>query len=266
MSKFKKYSIIVLILFILLIVQSRNPNISGPFKGIIGNMVNPIVYYVKSVTQFFDNMTENYVFLINVKKENDQLKQKVNELKLENAILNEKNAEFDRLKKLLRFKEAYNFETIACNVIAKNIDTYIKYFIIDRGKSDGIEINDAIISYEGLVGIVTDVYQSTAKVSVILNIKTNVSVMNFRSRTVGILNGNGKGSLAVSYYDRLDEVNRNDLMITSGLGGVYPKGIPVGYVVQSHGSESGIFQKLDVDSRVNFYKLENVLVIKNVKE
>lgn len=266
MSRAKKFFTLILILFILLVIQSRNPNVTGPFKGILGNMINPVVYYSKSFTGFFSNITDNYIFLINVKKNNDELQKEVNQLTLNNALLSETKSEYNRLKKLLRFKEAYNFETIACNIIAKNIDSYVKYFIIDRGKNDGIEVNDSIISFEGLIGNVSEVYINTSKVSIILNIKTNVSILNFRTRIVGILNGNGKGNLSVNYYDRLDAVVAGDLIITSGLGGVYPKGIPVGSVTKAIKDQTGVFQKLEVKSKVNFYKLENVLVIKNVNK
>jgi rod shape-determining protein MreC len=264
MKKIKKYIIIVFILFVLLIIQSRNPNINGPFKGILGNIINPIIYYSNSVTNFFGNITDNYIFLINVKKENDLLKEEINKLKLENIILNEKKSEFERLKRLLKFKEAYNFETIACNIIAKNIDSYVKYYIIDRGKVDGIKKNDAIISFNGVVGYVSEIYHGTSKVNVILNVQTNVSVINKRTRITGILSGSGKGDLIVRYYDKLDQVEKGDLIVTSGLGGIYPKGIPVGKVVRSFKSDTGIFQQLEVIPIVNFNKIENVLVIKNV--
>jgi rod shape-determining protein MreC len=266
MNKVKKYIALFIILLLLLIIQSRNSNISGPFKGILGNMINPILYYSNSAFNFFSDITDNYLFLINLKQENKELKKEINNLKLENNILKETKSEYERLKKLLKFKEAYNFETIACNIIAKNMDSYVKYYIIDRGKSDGIKENDAIISFSGLVGFVSEVYINTAKVNVILNVKTNVSVLNSRTRISGILTGDGAGNLTVKYYDKIDEVKRNDLIVTSGLGGVYPKGIPVGYVIASIKNRSGIFQQLKINPIVNFNKLENILVIKNVEK
>jgi rod shape-determining protein MreC len=180
-------------------------------------------------------------------------------------MLKEKINELDRLKKLLNFKEAYNFKTIACNVIARNISNYVKFFIIDRGYKDNIELNDAIISYEGLVGKVIEIFPHSAKVQIILNVNSNVSIMNSRTRTTGILFGDGKGGLLVDYYDRLDKVKRGDIIISSGLGGVYPKGIPIGIVTEKILSDTGVFQKLKIKPNVNFYKLENVLVVKYVE-
>ncbi len=266
MLKLKKYTILILVLLVLLLIQSKNPKIQGPFRGLFGNIVNPIIYYTNSVKYFFVNFTENYLYLVEVQKKNKKLLNENKRLKFENFMLKEKISEYNRLKKLLNFKEAYNFNTIACNVIGRNIDNFLKFFIIDRGSKDGIEQNDAIISYQGLVGKVMEVFPHSSKVQVILNVNSNVSVMNSRTRTLGILSGDGKGNLIVNYYDRLDKVKKGDLIISSGLGGVYPKGIPVGIVVDKILSDTGVFQKLIVKSKVKFYKLETILVIKNVEK
>ena len=266
MSKFKKYLILLGVILLLLIIQSRNPKIEGPFRGLFGNIVNPVIYYTNSFKSFFVNFTENYILLVDVQKRNKNLIKENERLVFENTMLQEKISEYNRLKKLLNFKEAYNFATIACNVIARNIDHFINFFIIDRGYKDGVKQDDAIISYQGLVGKVIEVFPHSSKVLVILNNNSNVSIMNSRTRTVGILTGDGKGGLFVNYYDRLDKVKKGDLIITSGLGGVYPKGIPVGVVIEKILSDTGVFQKLIVKPNVNFYKLENVLVVKNVEK
>ncbi|AEI14553.1 rod shape-determining protein MreC [Flexistipes sinusarabici DSM 4947] len=259
----RKFIAVVILLILIILLQTRVPESQKVFRGIFGNILNPVLYYTEMTTSYISNVYNDYINLVGVKKNNEELREKIRQLKLENSILSEKLTEYNRLKKLLNFKKAYDFRTIACNVIGRNIEGFLKYIIIDAGSTDGVEINDAVVSYEGLVGKVVEVYRSSARVNVILNVNSYVSVMNFNTRTVGILSGDGEGKLVVDFYDKLDEVSKGDLFITSGLGGLYPKGIPVGNAVKNTESVNGIFQKIFVEQKVNFYKLENVLVVKD---
>jgi rod shape-determining protein MreC len=262
MTSWKKIAGITAFLLFLILLQVKNPEINGPFRGIFGNVVNPFIYYTSKTAGFFGDIWSGYVNLIDVKSENGDLKEKNGRLKMENSLLREKVLEYERLKKLLNFREAYSFNSVACNVVGRNVDGYLKYIIIDRGSEDGIEEKDPVISFDGLVGVVSEVYRNTARVDVILNIKNNASVMNKRTRAVGIIRGSGEGQLKVDYYDRLDAVEPDDELITSGLGGVYPKGIAVGLVDRIEAKDTGLFQDLYVRPVVDFYKLENVLVLK----
>jgi len=261
MKSWKKVLITFISLLVLIIIQARNPNIKGPSKGIVGNIVNPFVYYTDKTLGAFSSVWNGYINLANVHKTNQELEAENGKLKLSNSILQEKVAEYERLKKLLRFREFSKLDSIACNVIGRNITGYLKYIIIDRGEKDGVKRKDPVISYSGLVGMVTEVYSDTAKVEVVLNPGSNVSVINSRTRTVGIVRGDGRGTMAVDFYDRLDDVVAGDILISSGLGGVYPKGIIVGQVESVETAEIGLFKNLSLKSNVDFYKLENVLVV-----
>lgn len=261
MKVWRKVAIVLIVLLVLIVVQARNPDIQGPFRGILGNLVNPFVYYTDKTLGFFGGVWTGYISLVNVHKENDILNKENGQLRLDNSLLQEKVAEYERLKKLLRFREFSKLDSIACNVIGRNITGYLKYVIIDRGSDDGVKRKDPVISYSGLVGMVTEVNKGTSKVEVVLNPGSNVSVINSRTRTVGIVRGDGRGSMAVDFYDRLDDVKPEDILITSGLGGVYPKGIIVGQVDEVEDVEVGLFRNLKLTSNVDFYKLENVLVV-----
>ena len=90
--------------------------------------------------------------------------------------------------------------------------------------------------------------------------------MNSRTRATGILRGDGKGNIVIDYYDRLDEAKEGDVIITSGLGRLYPKGIPVGKISKIIKSDTGLFQNVYVKQDEDFYKLENIFVVKNFKK
>jgi len=261
MKSWKKVLIVFIGLLVLIVLQARNPNIKGPFQGIFGNLVNPFIYYTDKTIGVFGDIWGGYLNLVNVHKENENLRLENGKLKLDNSLLEEKVSEYERLKKLLKFREFSKLDSIACNVVGRNITGYLKYVIIDRGTEDGVKRKDPVISYSGLVGMVTEVFSDTAKVEVVLNPGSNVSVINSRTRTVGIVRGDGRGQMAVDFYDRLDDVKAGDILITSGLGGVYPKGIIVGQVDEVEEINVGLFRNLTLTSNVDFYKLENVLVV-----
>lgn len=265
MFKWKRLLVIVGFLLCFIILQSRNEEISGPFKGLLGNVVNPVVYAAGSFFAGIGGLWHSYVDLVGVRAQNDEYKKQIDNLTLENVLLKEKVSQSERLHALLRFNEAYDFSTVASNVIGAS-DGYVKHIVIDRGSSDGVEKDDPVIGFQGLVGRVSRTYATTSEVGVILNISSNVSVMNSRTRAVGILRGDGRGHLFIDYYDRLDDVVPGDVIITSGLGRLFPKGIPVGRVSKVIKARTGLFQSVYVEQDEDFYKLENVFVVKNFKK
>lgn len=262
MKRWKSYLIIISVLLLLIIAQFRNPEISGPYKGIVGNVLNPFVYMVNRAGSFVSESWSNYIWLTGVARENQELSSRLGALMLENAVLSERLIQFENLDRLLNYRDAYAFETVAANVVGRNVDGYMKYIIIDRGSKDGVMLNDPVVSSEGLVGRVNKVYHSTSEVILLHHHDSSVSVINSRTRAVGILKGDGKGGLFVDFYDRLDDARPDDVMITSGMGQLFPKGINTGKIISIEMPKSGLFQILTVENSVDFYKLEQVLVVK----
>ena len=267
MSKKVKFSAVFFALLLaLLFVQWKNPEIVGPYRGIIGNIFNPFVYIISKISKKVESFYSDYIYLVDVKKENNLLNRKIMDYEMQINILNEKLSTYERLKELLKFKEAYDFNTIACNVIGRNMGSNYLYLLIDRGVSDGVAVNDSVVGVGGLVGKIDDVYLHSSIVKVLIDITSNVSVLNLRTRSMGIAKGAGDGLVYVDYYDKLDPVQEGDIFITSGIGGVFPKGLPVGRVVKIQESENGLFQKVILEPPVNFHKIENLMVIKNAKK
>ena len=265
MFRWKRLLAVVCFLLVVIIIQSRNEEVSGRFKGVLGNILNPLVYLSDRIFGGIGGLWHSYVALVGVQAQNDEYKRLIGSLSLENTLLKEKVSQSKRLQDLMRFSEAYDFTTVACNVIGAS-DGYLKHIIIDRGSLDGVAKDDPVIGFNGLVGRVTRAFATTAEVGVILDISSNVSVLNSRTRAVGILRGDGKGRLFVDYYDRLDDATPGDGIITSGLGRLFPKGIPVGRVSEVVKAKSGLFQNVYVEQDEDLYKLENVFVVKNFKK
>jgi rod shape-determining protein MreC len=251
-----------IVIIFLISIQLNNPDIIGPFKGIVGDIVNPVIYYGDKLNSFTKDIYKNYVELVDVKKKYEKEVIEKKTLFYKNLLLQERLSELERLKKLLSYKELYNLNAIACNVIGRDVNGFIKYILIDRGNKDNVEINDAIISYDGLVGKVIEVYNNSSRVITVANSNNNVSIMNFKTRTVGIMHGDGLGGLIADYYIKTDNVTVGDILITSGLGKIYPKGIPVGTVEKVEVNPNSLFRRIWINSLVDFHKLENVLIVK----
>lgn len=265
MFKWKRLFLVVFVILIIMILQARNVNIDGPFRGLLGNIVNPVVYYTSSFFSGIGNIWSSYINLIDVKKQNDEYRKIIDNLTLENTLLEEKLSQSERLDALTRFYRTYNFRQLPANVIAAS-DGYMKTITIDLGSLDGVEKNDPVIGFQGLVGRVTSVYTTTSEVDIILSISSNVSVMNSRTRVVGIMRGDGKGRLYVDYYDRLDDARVGDVFVTSGLGMLYPKGIRVGKVSEIIKDKTGLFQKVYIEQSEDYYKLEHVFIAKDYQK
>lgn len=261
MKHWKKYFIVAGFLALLIVIQFRNPEISGPFKGIAGNVLNPFVYLANRIGVAASDLWSNYIWLVGVADENKELLRQLDELTFEYSILSEKVIQLEKLSKLIDVNDTFAFTTTAANVISRNVDGYVKSIIIDRGSSDGISVNDPVVSVNGLVGRVSIVYHSSSQVDLLYHHDSSVSVLNSRTRAIGIVQGNGHGGLFVDYYDRLDDVHIGDVFITSGMGKLYPKGIKVGVVDSISTPSAGLFQEISMASSVNFYKLEQVLVV-----
>lgn len=258
----KKILVFFLFFIFLIILQIRNPEIRGPFRGLLGNILNPFVYYSYKLYDGVTSLFTDYIFLVNVKKENDLLKSKLSELTIQNRILNEKLFEHQQLKRLLKFKETYQIDVIASSVVGKHIDGYSKYIFINVGYVDGVRVNDSVANELGLIGKVVEVTNKTSKVLLITDPNNKVSVMNLRSRATGIMSGDGRGGLVVEFYDKLDRVYKDDYFVTSGLGGVYVKGMVVGKVYAYSNNPSDVFQRVYLNPVVNFYTIENLLVVR----
>ena len=209
MFKWRRLFLAIIIILLIIIVQARNINVESPFRGLLGNVVNPAIFLTNKVFSSIGNVWNSYVNLVN--------KKLIDNLTLENALLSEKLSQSERLETLLRLYRTYDFKQMPANVIGVS-DGYVKNIVIDAGDIDGVEKNAPVIGFQGLVGRVSNTYATTSEVDVILNISSNVSVMNSRTRVSGIMRGDGEGRLYVDYYDRLDDVRVGDVFVKTGLG------------------------------------------------
>lgn len=237
-------------------ISSSVSTVVSPLQKIVYNINSR----VKETVDFFLNFSE-------VKLENEQLKQKNAELANELIEYESLKDEVERLREALNFTESRsNYNYVGVNIIGYSGSSLSDGYIIDKGSNDGIAKNMVVVSYKGLVGKVTKVSSNFAVVQSILNENIAVAVMDQQTRdATGVLQGlsdKKDTNMTVVYNLPIDSnVKEGDIIITSGLGKIYPKEIPVGTVVSVQEDNVKVMKSAVVEPFVNFNKLEELFVV-----
>ena len=166
-----------------------------------------------------------------------------------------------RLEKMFEFKKRQAYELVPAEVVAYAPRNYFKIFFLGKGKKEGIEKEMVVVNAQGLVGRVIEVYPHQAKVLTILDERSKVGVRNERTRDVAILQGKRK-VCELKYLLTKASVKVGDEIVTSGLGGLFPKGILVGRISRVKKNPNCLFQEVEVIPSVDFGKLEELFLIK----
>jgi rod shape-determining protein MreC len=196
--------------------------------------------------------TADYAALV---KQNTELKDRL-------AKLEEARLENDRIRALVQFAKTENLASVGARVIGRPTDSWEGTILVDRGTNDGVKLGSPVIASGGLVGQVVDVTAIDSKVRLVTDSASGVAVIVQRTRTAGVVRGSVSGAITLDFVDKNQPPVKGDVLITSGLGGVYPKGLVVGDVSDVINAPSDLFPQVTVLSRVPISKIEEVLVLK----
>ena len=249
-----------------MIIYSLQSDANG-ISSCVSTVVSPlqkIVYNinsrVKETVDFFLNFSE-------VKLENEELKKKNTKLANELIEYESLKDEVERLREALNFTESKNnYKYVGVNIIGYSGNSLSDGYIIDKGSNDGIDKNMVVVSSKGLVGKVTKVASNFAIVQSILNENIAVAVMDQQTReATGVLQGlsdKKDNNMTVVYNLPISsDVKEGDIIITSGLGKIYPKEIPVGTVVSVEEDNVRVMKSAVVEPFVNFNEVEELFVV-----
>jgi rod shape-determining protein MreC len=218
--------------------------------------LNTILYPFYGVRNYFEG-------LVSVRDENRELKRMLATLLHERERLLQFRDERDRLRRLAEFKEEQYFDLVPCEVIGYNLDRYQTVLVTDKGMADGIRERMPVLSYEGYVGRVSKVFPTSAWVQLICSRNNPVSCLDKRSRVVGVLEWSQFSHFELKQISVVDDVQVGDTLITSGFGGVAPKGFPVAVVTKVRGQMDGVSLKVEAVSDIDFRSLEEVFVVRD---
>jgi rod shape-determining protein MreC len=206
------------------------------------------------------NLWRSYVYLRGVRQENRELKFEIERLRLEQVRMTEDAQQGRRLQALLGFKEQFIAKTVAAQVIGSSGSEQSRSIYIDKGTSDGVEKDMAVITAEGVVGKVLRAYGSTAQVLLINDQSSGVGVILDKSRLQGVVRGTPGGEVALEKVMTDEQVAPGERVMTSGGDQIFPKGLTVGYITKvTPGAD--LFLSIRIRPSANLSKLEEVLVI-----
>ncbi len=256
--------IITIIILILIVIFSNGENNTAFFENAASNLVMPIQ---NGLTYLKNKISGNNTFFTdinNLQAENEELKQKNSELEQSLRELENIKTENETLKEYLNLTEKYGeYSTVPGYVINKDISNYSKTIVINLGSDDGVTENMTVIADQGLVGYVVSVTDTTAKVQTIIDTASSVScIMSSNDESIvckGTLDDNS--SLRAMYIPTDSNIAQGESIETSGLGGIYPKGIHVGTVERVTNTQNLTDRYAIVKTAVDFDKLNTVLVI-----
>ena len=203
---------------------------------------------------------QNYIWLRGVRDQNHQLQQTVQQLSLQNVAFEQLRLENDRLRSLLMLTETLPFQTVAARVIGRTPDYLAKVIYINRGSSDGIRLDDPVISGSGVVGRVAVVARRESQIQLITNGDASSGAMVERTRSPGVLKGSGDALLDLNYIGNTEQVDIGDMIVSSGLDGIYPKGLLLGKVIESQKGNT-VFRSIKVEPGVDLMRLEEVSIL-----
>jgi rod shape-determining protein MreC len=218
----------------------------------------------ESVTDAFDFLFE----LRNLRQRNAELEQVNSNLLVENFELREVQRENELMRQLLSFAQTrpgldLRGAQIVAQVIGQESNNFLSYIMIDLGANHGLEIGFPVVTDRGLVGRISQVNDTTADVLLIGDASSAVNAVLQSSRLNGVIRGAPGGNLLMDYIPQGETFEIGEVVLTSGLGGRFPKGIPIGQVVEIRQRDIDVFQQAIVRPTVDFPRLELVMVVTN---
>jgi len=206
-------------------------------------------------------IVRGYVLLVHTERENRRLTSELGALRLENQITNELLSENERLREALGFKKLNPTSSVTAQVIGRDSAPSSSTVTVNKGSLAGIDRDLAVITPDGVVGKVQAVLPGTARVQLLTDPGSTIAVRVQRNREEGLLEGK-LDRCALKYVSFYIDVQEGDLLVTSGLDGIYPKGLPVAMVTKVRKHEASSFQTVYADPVVRISRLEEVLVFK----
>lgn len=277
-SRYKNPLLLMAVLFIQVIVLATqvkrpdDPKNSGSggtrlIRVWAVNIVTPVERAFIGTGHFFRNTWRNYVDLHDVREQNRKLQAEVDRLRMEQAKLKEDAEQAHRLQHLLGFKEKFIGTTLAAQVIGSSGSEQSRVIYIDKGSHDGLKGDMAVITPDGIVGKVKEVYARSSQVLVINDRDSGAGVILEKTRLQGDLHGSSQGETMVKNVMSDEKVDIGEKVITSGGDRIYPKGLPVGNVTAVNSDpEKPLFLSIAVKPAANLGRLEEVLVITKMAE
>lgn len=261
--------IILSLLSIVLLTVSARMGTAGPLEMVRGGFStitmpfrmagSAIAMPFQGIGNIFSNLTADQQTLSDLKAENEQLRSR-------NAELEETNQSTQRLQGLLDLKNNYNLQSTGARVISGSTDSFNNTIVIDKGTSSGLAVGMPVVDSGGVIGQIIECGPTTSTVRLITDEKSGVAAMVQSSRAQGMLMGSASRQITLNLINTNQKVAVGDTVVTSGLGGVFPKGLPLGKVTSVEAAPGSIYYTIVIEPYGNVSSNEEVMVITSLSE
>src|SRR5581483_777772 len=234
---------------------------STAFKNLSLNLWLPFQKTVTWVITFPENTLNAVRELRNLRHEVDRLQVENQSLRLELSNHKSIESELSRLQDVLQLKSKLPRQAKIARIIAHDPSTWNSSFIVDVGAEDGVQPDSPVISEQGVVGRVLEVTPKHSRVLILSDSDSSISGIDERSRVTGIVLGTGRNQLKYGYVSVSEDVQKDDVILSSGLGGIYPKGYAIGTVVKKVETENGLNTEIEMAPAVDYAALDYVFIL-----
>lgn len=252
----------LLVSFLLMSLQVRRDTavVNMTRQGLVFIM-SPFIKVTAVTVQGITDVWRDYVDLRALQEENKRLRRETVTLKRRVDQLEEQALETQRLERLLDMRQTPQAEFLTARVVGKDATNWFKTILLDRGSQEGVRRNQPVLAPDGLVGRVVEVTPTSAKVQLLTDPVSSVGGLIQRTRVTGIVSGNLGAGARVRYLPLLADVVGGDEVVTSGMGGVFPKGIAIGKILLVERRSGALFQEATLRPAVDLSRLEEVMIL-----
>ncbi len=255
--------LVVAVCLLLLTVQTRGH--AAYAADLIALVTAPVQKALTAVHRAAFGVWSTYIDWKSVRAENHRLRDENQRFRVEALVVTETLQENKRLRRLLDLQNRLPLDTMPGEVIAREWGGWVRSLTVNRGRADEVRKLTAVISPDGLVGRVVEVRPGTSVVQVLTDPASTVGAHVLRTRTPGIVEGEARGTVRFKYLPRDGALNVGDVVVTSGQGGLFPRGVPIGRVRNLDQRTSGLFHLAILEPVVDLARLDEVLLVSGGK-
>jgi len=261
------FVVVLALLFVLMSLSTRTRYVGETrtmFERTVMMIFSPVPKTVNWIGGAASDMYHGYLDMRRSVAENNELHRKVADLATENLKLSQSETDLKRLRSLLGYSEQFAMQTSMAEAIMLDTSSRFKSVILDRGSNAGIEVNDAVVNANGLLGRVVLTTKDMSKVQLVIDSNSSVGALVERTRRQGVVRGDGTNGAQMYDVPSLADVQAGDNVLTAGIDGIYPKGIPIGVVVKAEKGQE-LFKLIRLKPSVDFGTVEEVIIIHSRK-
>jgi len=240
--------------------SAKNPALQGVGWRVVAEVAGPFEKIVNASFNGVKQVFSNYILLMHVEEENEALKDRLSALESQNSMLLESAKELERVKVVVEGKSDLNLDGILADVIGYDPSNWRQTVTLNRGQAGGVFVGAAAVFGTAVVGQIINVSPNTSQVLLVTDHTSGVDSLVQRDRTRGISKGSGRAGLLLDFVGQQEDIKIGDRVITSGMDGVFPKGLLLGKVIYIE-PRTGMFQYIRVKPAVSFRSLESVFVL-----